>query len=216
MFCKLLVCHRAMEDGCVYRVTVLKEGYSYQDDSGQFHADGTITLVQGRHVILVDTGGPQDKGTLLQQLSSHGLTPRDVQYVVCTHGHVDHVGNLNLFPDATHIVSFDICKGDVYTDHPFRQGAAYTIDEQVSVIPTPGHTGADVSVVVKTATQGTVVIAGDLFEKEADLTDPSLWQDVSENPSQQAEGRRQVLAMADFIVPGHGAMFKVQKETEPS
>ncbi|KAI8508946.1 Metallo-beta-lactamase domain-containing protein 1 [Branchiostoma belcheri] len=64
-----------MEDGCVYRVTVLKEGYSYQDDSGRFHADGTITLVQGRHVILVDTGGPQDKDTLLQQLSNLGLTP---------------------------------------------------------------------------------------------------------------------------------------------
>ena len=46
------------------------------------------------------------------------------------------------------------------------------------MIPTPGHTLDSVSLVVVTATneQGTVVIAGDNFEKEEDLQDPDLWK----------------------------------------
>ena len=39
-----------------------------------------------------------------------------MDWVVCTHGHSDHVGNLNLFADAKIIVSHDICKGDKYLD----------------------------------------------------------------------------------------------------
>ena len=46
------------------------------------------------------------------------------------------------------------------------------------MIPTPGHTLDSVSLVVVTGTkeQGTVVIAGDNFEKEEDLQDPDLWK----------------------------------------
>lgn len=41
------------------------------------------------------------------------------------------------------------------------QGKPYNIDEYVSVISTPGHTGSDVSVVVQNTEQyGTVVVAG--------------------------------------------------------
>ena len=51
----------------------------------------------------------------------------------------------------------------VMIDEPLRYflpGEAYKIDDSLQVIPTPGHTTADVSVVVNTAHQGTVVIAG--------------------------------------------------------
>ena len=33
----------------------------------------------------------------------------------------------------------------------------------------------------------------------------------SENEEKQIENREKVLRLADFIVPGHGAMFKVPK-----
>ena len=51
-------------------------------------------------------------------------------------------------------------------------------DGAVRVISTPGHTLDSVSLVVVTGTkeQGTVVIAGDNFEKEEDLQDPDLWK----------------------------------------
>lgn len=52
---------------------------------------------------------------------------------------------------------------------------------------------------------------GDLFEREDDVEDPSLWKYVagSENMESQEKHRNEVLLMADYIVPGHGPMFKV-------
>ena len=51
-------------------------------------------------------------------------------------------------------------------------------DGAIRVIATPGHTLDSISLVVVTGTkeQGTVVIAGDNFEKEEDLQDPDLWK----------------------------------------
>ena len=40
------------------------------------------------------------------------------------------------------------------------QGIPFVLDDQVEVVPTPGHTGSDVSVIVKDTPIGTVVIAG--------------------------------------------------------
>ncbi|XP_052783046.1 metallo-beta-lactamase domain-containing protein 1-like [Mya arenaria] len=171
-------------------------------------ADGSITLVKGSKNTFVDAGSPNDRAFIIGALELHGLTPADIAYVVCTHGHSDHVGNLNLFPGATFIVSVDISIGDSYIWHDFSMGA-YEIDKGVEVIATPGHTGSDVSVKVNTEDYGVVVIAGDLFEMAEDLDDPNLWQAVSENQEVQAASRNYVLDIADHIVPGHGPKFEV-------
>ena len=52
-------------------------------------------------------------------LDANGLKCDDVHYVIGTHGHSDHIGNLNLFPEAICLVSHDICKGDLYFNHTF-------------------------------------------------------------------------------------------------
>ena len=58
------------------------------------------------------------------------------------------------------------------------EGLMLDADGSVRVIATPGHTLDSVSLVVVTGSkeQGTVVIAGDNFEKEEDLQDPDLWK----------------------------------------
>ena len=40
------------------------------------------------------------------------------------------------------------------------QGVPYVLDEHTEVLPTPGHTGSDISVVVRNTTIGTVVVGG--------------------------------------------------------
>ncbi|KAK6195537.1 hypothetical protein SNE40_000946 [Patella caerulea] len=196
----------------MYEVIVLKEGYNLDRGKGCQRADGSVTLLKGRHNIIVDTGSPRDKDKILTALKANGMTPENINYVVCTHGHVDHVGNLNLFQEAVHIVSYDICIGDNYVIHDFKSGIPYEIDDFVEVVATPGHTGADVSVLVKTLQHGNVLVSGDLFECEEDLENPELWQENSENCEMQEESRIQMLKYADYIVPGHGTMFKVPDE----
>lgn len=53
--------------------------------------------------------------TYIAGLEKHNLTPDDIDYVVCTHGHSDHIGNNNLFLKARHIVGLSYS----YKDHYF-------------------------------------------------------------------------------------------------
>jgi len=54
---------------------------------------------------------------------------------------------------------------------------------------------------------------GDIFESEADLSDETLWMNNSWNVEQQRKSREAILQKADWIIPGHGAMFRNQKKT---
>jgi len=192
----------------LYEVIVLRPGYASWTGPATQKAGGTITLLRGRYNVIVDTGNPCDRPILVKALASESLRLRDIHYVVCTHGHSDHVGNNSLFPKATFIVSYDISRGDQYTFHNFQKQGPYRIDDDVEIIYTPGHTKQDISVLVRTR-RGIVAVTGDLFESEKDLTDDQLWHQFSEYQEEQQESRRKILDVADYVVPGHGDIFEV-------
>src|SRR3954454_931744 len=94
-------------------VVVLRAGYSRPDADVSSRAGCSISLVRGGSgPMLVDTGGPSERELLLWALSDSGLPPDEVVSVVCTHGHIDHVGNANLFADATFFSGQDRAVGD--------------------------------------------------------------------------------------------------------
>eukprot|EP00066_Takifugu_rubripes_P003878 XP_003966816.1 PREDICTED: metallo-beta-lactamase domain-containing protein 1 [Takifugu rubripes] len=204
--CHRVVLHEQDFHGQPYSVSILKVGYCLPQTDGTFRADCTISLITGPRTILVDTGGSWDRDFLQIKLKEKDLESADVSFVIGTHGHSDHVGNLNLFPSATTIVGYDVNQGDRYLPNKLAEGQAYSIDEYVSVVPTPGHTGQDVSVQVKGLSGGTVLIAGDLFEC---CEDEESWQDLSMDTALQEVNRRKALQSADIIVPGHGLPFRV-------
>ncbi|KAK3858913.1 hypothetical protein Pcinc_034931 [Petrolisthes cinctipes] len=183
-------------------------------EDGRMLANCTCTLIKGPNNMIIDTLTAWDKDNILAGLALHGLTCEEVKYCVATHGHSDHLGNLNLFTTARHIIGYTVSFGNEFFIHPFETGEPYKIDDFLQIIPTPGHTTADISVVVRTGDLGTVVIAGDLFEREEDIADPTLWKYTagSENSESQEKHRNKVLLLADHIVPGHGPMFKVTNE----
>ena len=54
-----------------------------------------VQINTGEHRVLVDTGtdglGP-NTGKLLQNLKTEGIDPEDIDTVILTHGHPDHIG----------------------------------------------------------------------------------------------------------------------------
>ena len=129
---------------------------------GQFTADGfvnmsyhTFVVKTGRHTILVDTccGNHKLRSTrpdfnnlntnFLATLADSGVKPEEVDYVMCTHLHWDHIGwNTQLidgrwvptFPNAKHIISrteYD------YWDHAYRNGdpRIHCVSFEDSVLP---------------------------------------------------------------------------------
>ncbi|CAH3167569.1 unnamed protein product [Pocillopora meandrina] len=104
------------EEGALYKVSILLDGYGYTDEENRYRANGTSTLITGpNNRIIVDTGSPRDKQRLLDKLKHLGHTPEEVNFVVCTHGHIDHVGNLNLFRTLSKWCLMIYCKSRIIT-----------------------------------------------------------------------------------------------------
>ena len=83
----------------MFEVTVLFEGYSRVEEGGRvMRANCTCTLVRGEGVTaIVDTRTAWDGEEISEALKNMGLECDDVDVVVCTHGHSDHIGCNYLF-----------------------------------------------------------------------------------------------------------------------
>ncbi|XP_025424241.1 metallo-beta-lactamase domain-containing protein 1 [Sipha flava] len=196
----------------MYEVHVLFVGYCRPTNDGML-ANCTCTLVKGPKNIIVDTMTPWDKAALVEAIHDHGLEVDDIDYVVSTHGHSDHIGNNNLFLKAQHLVGRCVSYKHIYYDDSkfFNSDGVYEIDNCIQIVSTPGHTLVDVSVIVQT-TQESFGIVGDLFENEDDLMDESIWLNAgSENPDSQRKNRKMIMEKVDWIIPGHGPMFSTNK-----
>lgn len=168
------------------------------------------SLFQMAKKIIVDPGANRD--LLLEQLKKRGLTIEDIDIVFITHHHLDHAMNVGLFPNAK-VVDEEA----VYTQAKAVKGVEILPDTDISVIATPGHEYAHASLVVPTD-KGTVVVAGDNFwwpssakileGQDQQIVDITALDSFAENMEQLIESRRKVLELADWVIPGHGKMFK--------
>ena len=149
------------------QVIVLQPGYAiWDDDLKAQKADGTITLIKSVKTIIVDTGLPKDKEVILQGLKKHGVAPNQVDFVICTHGDADHIGNNNLFPTAKLIVGFDIYDGDIATF--FQKN--YKVDNFVTATEMTGHDDRSIGILVETKDARHFFIVDDLFGQQRNET----------------------------------------------
>ena len=117
-----------------------------------------------------------------KQLEKVGLSVGDVKIVITSHSHLDHIGNIEMFPDAIHVIQ----KKELYQawwPEKFQRGGAHVVadyddardftyfelngdydlfgDGSVVIISTPGHTLGHQSVKVNLHDTGTVLLAQD-------------------------------------------------------
>lgn len=192
------------------KVVVLQAGYAKWENSKKAQkADGTITLIRSDKNVIVDTGLPKDKEIIISSLKNNQLSVEDIDFVVCTHGDADHIGNVNLFPKAKLVVGFDIYDGDLATF--FQKN--YIIDPNITATEMIGHDDRSIGILV-TTDRGIVAITGDLFEYENDYKKVNEWLSFSKKPKEHIKTRARVWELADYIVPGHGPIFRVDKSVD--
>ncbi|CAD5228146.1 unnamed protein product [Bursaphelenchus okinawaensis] len=198
-------------------VSILREGLARQTDINEYVFIASITLIRDQnHVILVDTGLATDingRTDLLNKLSKLDITPPQVNYVITTHGHPDHSGNTNDFPDAIHFQGNMLHQKTKFNFSDLFEKDYQQLTPNVQLIKSPGHTPDDISVLVKnTDKYGTVAVAGDVFIAEEDMKFPLMWKPMAWNERIQEKSRQRLICEADYIIPGHGKVFKVRDE----
>lgn len=213
-------------------ILVIAVGYSRMISESSMEANCSCVLVKDNGInIIVDTMTAWDSNFIRSVLSRENVLPDEINFVVNTHGHSDHSGCNYLFQKATHITGNNISHRDLYTFHDFNTGGqipillisftvylnfsgCYQITNNVRVISSPGHTPECVSVIVENCKGlGCVVISGDTFEREEDIRDSSVWQSAgSFNEIKQRLSRYTLSTLADYIIPGHGPMFRMSEE----
>ncbi len=193
------------------KVKVLVKGYAREEGDTEL-ASSTATLIQENGInIIVDPG--MDRKRLLEALEKEGLPVKDINYVILTHTHPDHCLLAGIFEnakvmDSSEIFSFN---GKIESHKGKVPGTG------IELINTPGHDTDEFSVVVDTE-DGKVVIASDVFwwpdSKEQKTDRESLMNHEDpymKNKEELAQSREKILEIADYIIPGHGKMFKVEK-----
>jgi glyoxylase-like metal-dependent hydrolase (beta-lactamase superfamily II) len=191
-------------------------------------------LVRTRHhTILVDTCVGDDKprpqrpfwhmlklNTFLPRLAAAGVKPEDVDYVMCTHLHSDHVGwNTRLrdgrwvptFPNAKYVFARREWQAfeALHRKHPQPQlldsvlplmearqaelvDADFALDDEVRLEPSPGHTAGHVC--VHLASQGAqAVITGDCIHSPVQCLEPGWTMRADSDPALAKATRRDFL-----------------------
>ena len=192
-------------------VKVLVEGYAKPTGGGSYKASpATVLIKDSKKLILVDPG--TNKIKLIAALKKEGIKLNDIDIIFLTHYHIDHLLNIRLFPNK-----------DVYADCTiYRDDKEIEFGDKIPgtnilVIPTPGHAHEHVSLLADTI-KGKICVAGDLWwwrdgvKQKLDRKSLLNLQDpfVKDKKALLAS-RKKILSLADYIIPGHGNMFKVQK-----
>lgn len=112
-----------------YKV-VIQNGY-FAPHQDKVKMGSSITLIKGPLNIIVDTGNPIDRDHIIEMLETNNVSVHESECCITNHGHIDHMGNLNLFPIAYHIAAFGMCIGNLHHIHNFQSGGTFAVNDDV-------------------------------------------------------------------------------------
>jgi glyoxylase-like metal-dependent hydrolase (beta-lactamase superfamily II) len=176
---------------------VLLQGSLTDADGGV--ASSCSLIREADRAIVVDPGMASGPEAILGPLRALGLEPGDVTDVILGHHHPDHSLNAALFLNASVHDHWATYRGTSWED---VDAEGRELSPSVRLIRTPGHTPEDISTIVGTA-DAIVVLTHTWWTAEGPEIDP-----YSEDLEALHASRARILAIADLIVPGHGAAFR--------
>lgn len=205
-------------------IDVIMEGYGFQTDVGIIGFCSVFLIEGGEKRVLVDTAHVGRRPYFETQLAARGLRPEDIDVVVMTHAHWDHVQNWDLFRHAPILFHPDEWRyahrphrndwaTPLWTGDAFRQarveevGDGYEIMPGCHIMEVVGHSPGSIAVEVETA-DGLCILTGDaLHFADVAITGENPLVFWDERKARQSIHR--VVQRADIIYPGHDQPFRL-------
>ena len=189
---------------------VLIEGYAKEGEDYESASSTTVLIKDGKLNIIVDPG--MNRKFLMNALKKENLMPKDIDYVILSHYHLDHSLLTGIFENAKIIYA-----NDIYSFEGKISERGKIFSNNIEIIKTPGHNSDCRTILVKTE-KGVIAICEDVFwwrdNEKQKIDEKSLinHEDPYATDKEKLKAsRKKLLEVADYIIPGHGKMFKVNK-----
>ena len=190
---------------------------------GGHPTDCNIYLLLDEKTVLIDAGTGENMGIVRERLSKMGVSVKDIDLLINTHGHYDHAGGDSYFwaegcPIACHELEVEMIEtGDpdltasslfgrrmkgVRISRKLREGDLIELGRgRLRILHTPGHTAGSISLFEE---EERVLFCGDLiFEEGIGRTDLPTGSTV-----QLLSSLRRIAELGPKrIFPGHGPDF---------
>jgi glyoxylase-like metal-dependent hydrolase (beta-lactamase superfamily II) len=206
-------------------IDILSKGFPGQTNRCKL-AWSTVLLVRTEdHNIIVDTGSYAARKYILPSLRKLNLDPSDIDTVLLTHLHHDHVAGVDLFPQALIVFSevewawanttndLALQVANLSLLHAYRRKLITTDGEKIfdgiNAVFTPGHTPGSLSYVISINGEKWVA-SGDAIRNRSDLTVEDIEFGVSEADVCR-ETVKKIRRTADYILPGHDCLLKIEE-----
>jgi len=189
------------------KLDVLAVGSLQRDETGKvFDAHSSSVLIRtDERMIVVDTSTEYMRPAIKTAFRQIGVFPKDVDTVVLTHSHYDHIGNNGMFENAQILMHPDE-HGIVSGARPLETGK--DLIPGVRIVHTPGHTKGSISVFVRADKK--YAIAGDALPRHGnyeEMTPPF----INVDKEVALESLKMIIKYADVIIPGHDPPFLVDR-----
>jgi glyoxylase-like metal-dependent hydrolase (beta-lactamase superfamily II) len=198
-------------------------GQIYEGQTFNIGSTNVILIQDDGKNIIVDPGILQigRYGAFPKRLTQYGLKADDIDIVVNTHCHYDHIEGNYLFRGKQLIIhekELEYCKKLYWPEFADAFMGIMKINaindtkqltKSIKIIETTGHTPGSISVLVETE-KGLVACVGDAVIVKEDLLELKAPQVVTKNTSEAnaIESLKRIAALHPILViPGHDAPF---------
>lgn len=202
-------------------------GFPGRMTSGTLGWGAMVYIEHGSNKIMFDTAGPGKRIQVHQQLEKLNINPNEIDILILSHFHYDHVYNYDYYPNARilmHEVEADWVSQnpDNYAIPPHffpaiqKTGRLELIKKDEELVPgistllVPGHTPGGMALVLRDADMPVTVVAGDAVKNIAELASgyvPKAWDVVA-----SAQSIKKIRDIAEIVIPGHDRILKVTKD----
>lgn len=208
------------------RVETVFSGFPGKLLSGYMEWSAVIFVACEGKKILFDTGGTGKRADLCPRLAALGVAPEEIDLLVISHFHSDHVYNFQYFSNASILMHEEEMayaqKGEDPWQPPFFYDAVKAtgrlqgvregqeLASGVSVLHLPGHTPGCMGLLLTDQGMPATVLAGDAVKNIVELATGGAAMSIDQEATRKSI--QKVRSVAERVIPGHDRILHLEKD----